>query len=125
MERAGSLSCADLHSGAVFLLAGAQGGQVCIFATSTGDVVKVSRLAPQSSLARSGSNCRRLLQRHDPASIVLVRVLQTLTDPTKAPSPVTCVAWSEMAGAECVVAGYRDGSVRAWDPDSGAGALVT
>lgn len=114
-----ALACAELHPRGALLLAGSEAGEALVFATSTGNLLQ-ARLGA-GARGSIGSPPPPHLPPPPPPSCRPSLLPQRLADPSAKPSPVTSVAWAEVAGVEHVVAGHKNGSVRVWRLDGGAG----
>jgi len=114
------LRAVALSPGCALLLAGAESGELLLFTTSNGALAKVNE-----GLLSVGSGERPPASLSPPSQPCPAPCMQRLAaEPSKSLTPVTCVAWEDLDGAEHVVAGHQSGTVRVWDVERGAGELL-
>jgi WD40 repeat protein len=129
------LGCVQLHPQGALLLAGAENGDVLLFATSSGGLVQVCwerrgmvvrSVRPPAKALWPATAAGAYSHLPPPARYLacLSACLQRLVEPSKSTSPVTCVAWAELDGMERVIAGHKSGNVRVWDVERAAGGWV-
>lgn len=118
------LCAAELHPQGALLLAGAQSGDVLLFATSSGGLVQVGSEAhmPWAAAARASRSPAAIIRTAAANCYAVMLMVQRLADTKNGcTSAATCVTWAELGGAERVVAGHKSGSVRVWDVEHSTG----